>query len=388
MIAMKNLTFERTVRKTFHFFKRNILLIEKWYIRYHLKIGTILSKEMLDSNLNLADKVLLKTNHRNVRVGLVKSGEYKDFNGYIENREYWPKYERFLKNNNINYSFFDIHSSNWQKEAESFDIVIWPCENSPHVLSEAKSKIYFLEKYMKVTCFPSFEELWSYEDKVHASYTYKHFGLPAVDTFTSNSKKDSLQYINKASFPIIAKLSAGSSSCGVEKLNNKSKAINYINTVFSEQGRKTYWQSLKQKNYVYFQKYINDAKFDLRIIVVGNKIFGYYRFAKTGDFRASGSGLVEKKQLPEKAMRIAINAKSLLNVNSLAVDMLFSEKEQQYLIIETSIFFGIDTPEQLIISGKPGYYEYNNDEFIFKEGRFWIQELTLEAFFNSYVKQK
>ena len=301
-------------------------------------------------------------------------------------RDSFPKYERFLINNKIPYSIYDIGSSKWQDEAEKLDVVIWQPNSSPDIQAEAKSKIYFLERYCGKKCFPSYDEIWSYEDKVRSSFLYRHFRLPAVPTFTTNSKEDALKFLNVATFPIISKITTGSSSYGVLKLKNKKEAVRYVNACFSEKGRKTYWPFERQKNYVYFQKFINDANYDLRIIVVGNKIFGYYRYPKPGDFRASGSGVLEKKTLPEQAMTIAIGVKKILKSTSLVVDMVYSEKEEKYYIIETSIFCGIDTSAQLVIDGKAGYYEYTGEEFIFKEGRFWIQELTLEEFFYSLMK--
>lgn len=361
---------------------------KKWEKRQLKNSGMIIPISEMDNFLNTADKILLSNKIEKFRVGLVKDLDYLKSDDYFVNRADWPKYERFLKNNNICYSFFDIRSSNWLEAAEEFDIIIWHLYSSPSSRAEAESKIYFLEKYLKKICFPSFEEMWSYENKVRASYLYTYYGLPSVPTFITNSKIDAIRFLNEAKFPIISKITTGSTSYGVIKLKNKKTAVKFVNSCFSDIGRKTYWPFVRQKNYVYFQKFIEDAKYDLRIIIVGNKFFGYYRYAKKGDFRASGAGIVEKKALPEEAMRIALNAKSVLKSTSLAIDMVYSESERQYYIIETSIFFGIDTPEQLIVNGKPGYYEYANDTFIFKEGRFWIQELALQCFFNDLIEEK
>ena len=62
----------------------------------------------------------------------------------------------------------------------------------------------------------------------------------------------------------------------------------------------------------------------------------------------------------------------------MGVDLLYSNKDKKYYIIETSLFNQIDTPEQLVIDGVPGYYDISDiDNIKFKEGRFWIQELIL-----------
>ena len=362
---------------------RGSKLFNVWEFGKLKRNGSILPKAEMDNFLNTANKVLLSSVPKDIHVGLVQDLQNPSIQNYFAIRADWPKFERFLKNNEISYEFFDIRSSSWIDEAYKFDIIIWHSYSAPYTQEEAKSKIYFLEKYLRKICYPSYNELWSYEDKIRSSYLYTHLKIQSLPTFTTNSKLDALRFITEASFPIISKISTGSSSHGIVKIKDRRTACKYVNSSFSDAGRETYWPFIRQKNYVYFQEFVNDAKFDLRVIVVGNKLFGYYRYAKSGDFRASGAGIIEKKALPEEAMRIAVQTKNLIGSTSLAVDMLYSETDRKYYIIETSIFCGIDTAEQLVVDGKPGYYEYVNDSFIFKEGKFWIQELTLAEFFKS-----
>jgi glutathione synthase/RimK-type ligase-like ATP-grasp enzyme len=372
--------------KIFRYIRRKIKPINNLYIKYQLKLHSIIPVSKMEDLLNSADKVIINNCCEDLNVGLIKSDENIDYIGYIDRRSNWPKYERFLKNNRIRYSFFNPHKSNWQNEASKYNLIIWESNCAPHMLAEARSKIYFLEKFMNVKCFPNYHELWSYEDKINASYIFKHFNLPAISTFVSFSHDEARSYIRSAIYPIVSKISTGSASVGVIKLKNKNKATKYVDKCFSDRGKKTCWPYLRQKNYVYFQEFVNDAKYDLRIIMVDNMIFGYYRYPKIGDFRASGSGITEKKELPEEAMKLAVITKEKMNITNLATDLLYSQSKQRYFIIETSIFIGIDTCEQLVINGVSGYYEYNDNKFTFKEGKFWIQELALRSYLSSLIK--
>lgn len=366
--------------------KKNPFL-NKWYIKRLQKKGVIIPLCDIDIFLNEANEVIIQKPLENFKVGLVRQQEDYISENYFTKRAYWPQYERFLKNNKISYTYYDIHSSRWMVDSKEFDIILWHPYYTPDIHEEAKTKIYFLEKYLGKRCFPSFDELWSYEDKVKNHYILEHFNFPCVPTFVTNSKKEAIEFINNTDFPIISKIANGSSSKGVHRISNKKEAINYINSCFSDIGLKTYWPFMRQKNYVYFQKYITDSEFDLRIILVGSKIFGYYRYPKPGDFRASGAGIIEMRELPEIAMKTALSVKDKLKVSInpplLAIDMVYSTKLNVYYIIETSIFCGVDTPDQLVINGISGYYEYIDDKFLFKEGRYWIQELALELFFSS-----
>lgn len=381
---MRSITLNNIKHNLFHSIKGIFPQLGSFYLKYHLKKGTIMSYSDLENFMDLWDKVNVLID-RDINVGLVKIPDNADFPGYIELVQYWPRYERFLKYNIIPYSFYNIQLSTWQKEAEKYDVIIWSIYSSPHYLNDAKAKIYFLEKYMKKKCFPSYDEIWPYEDKVRNSYMFKHFNLPLIDTFVTHSKEEALSFINNTAFPIISKITTGSGSKGVIKLDNKKEAAKYIRTIFSEKGRKTYWQGLRQKDYIYLQKFVDDATFDLRVIVVGNKLLGYYRYPKEGDFRASGANKIVMKEIPEEAMRIAIKTTELFETAILAVDMVYSTRENKYYIIETSINIQVDNGEELIIDGKPGYYEFLDNKFTFKEGKFWIQELALEQFFKKIM---
>ena len=54
------------------------------------------------------------------------------------------------------------------------------------------------------------------------------------------------------------------------------------------------------------------------------------------------------------------------------------------MIIESSIFFGIETAEQLKVNDVPGYYLYEDNKFIFEEGKYWVQDLAIEIFLKEW----
>jgi len=349
--------------------------VEKYYINKKVNAGVFIPKNKLGENLNKAE--IVKINPSDIKVGLVKDGI--EMGEFIDNRSYYPKYERFLKNNSIKYEYYDIYKSDWLDKGKDFDIIIWHTDSDPVTQDIATNKIYVLEKLMKKKCLPSFHEIWTYEDKINAHYLYKYFKLPAIPTFVTHSKEEALEYIEKTEFPIISKIATGSGSQGVVKIKNKKQAKKIINHAFSLKGAKTYFPFQRQKNYVLFQEFIEDATFDLRVIVIGNKLFGYYRFPNKGDFRASGAGNYKKKEIPVEALDLAYQVKELFHARFLATDFLYSNNRKKFLIIESSIFIGVDTCEQLVVNGKPGYYErIKESEYVFKEGRYWIQELTIK----------
>ena len=67
-----------------------------------------------------------------------------------------------------------------------------------------------------------------------------------------------------------------------------------------------------------------------------------------------------------------------------AVDFL-ETADHKYLIIETSQFIGIETPQQTKVNDVSGIYVYDEskNKFDFIEGDYWLQELDLKVLFES-----
>jgi glutathione synthase/RimK-type ligase-like ATP-grasp enzyme len=358
---------------------KRLLRKTSFYKKHSLKRKRVVKYSDVDIFLNEAPVLNLGLELKEKpNVGIIKTQESVLGKDYVNPKASWLRYERFCKNNDIPYGFFDITRSNWMTEAEKYDIIICHTESNPAYQEMIESKIYILENLMGKFCFPSYHEVWQYEDKNRANYLYQHYGLPTIPTYVTQNKEEAFDLIDKVGYPFITKTTIGAGSSGVRKIKTRSEAVKMINSIFCHNGLKTQYPYQRQKDYLYVQKFIDDATFDLRIMSVGNMAFGYYRYPNKGDFRASGAGNTEKKAIPEDALKLAIEVRDKLKSRQMGVDLLYSYKDKKYYIIETSLFNQIDTPEQLVIDGVPGYYDISDiDNIKFKKGRFWIQELIL-----------
>jgi glutathione synthase/RimK-type ligase-like ATP-grasp enzyme len=336
-----------------------------------------------DKNLNDAKEILLDSTvqvGRNVNVGLIKDSDRKP---------YYTKFEKFLKNNKIPYEYFDIHSSSWVEDARKLDMIIWRPMSSPWEIEEAREKIYFLERYCNKLVYPSFAEIMFYEKKILQYYILKNEGFPVIGTFISHDYDEVLRWIEKTQYPFVSKINTGAGSQGVSLVKNKNQAKRLTENIFRA-GEATYWPFLKQKNYVFFQNYMENKGFDLRVTVIDeNNIFGYFRKIPAGDFRASGMNLILKKELPREPIKTALDITKRLNFTNLSVDFLQSVKDDKFYIIEASNFIKIETDEQLKVNGIPGKYQYvkETDNLTFEEGKYWIQELILKRFFEKHFSR-
>jgi glutathione synthase/RimK-type ligase-like ATP-grasp enzyme len=358
---------------------KRILRKTGFYRKRFLRNRTAVKYFEVDIFLNEAPVLKLDVDlKKKPKVAIIKTQESLLGKDYVNPKASWLRYERFCKNNEITYGFLDITRSNWMDEAEKYDMIICHTESNPAYQEMIESKIYILENLMGKFCFPSYHEVWQYENKNRANYLYDYFRLPKIPTYVTQNREEAFELIEEVGYPFITKTTIGAASTGVRKIKTRSEAVKMINSIFCHNGLKTQYPYQRQKDYFYIQKFINDARFDLRIMLVGDMAFGYYRYPNQGDFRASGAGNYEKKAIPDDALRLAIDVRNKLNSRLMGIDLLYSETNKKYYIIETSLFNQIDTPEQLVIDGVPGYYDISDiDNIRFKEGKFWIQELIL-----------
>lgn len=306
----------------------------------------------------------------------------KDFDPY----PHWTKTCRFLENNNFQYDFLDILSSDWINQAKSYDVITGIVSNEHYHLLELRRKYYILENYLGKKCYPSLKHLQLYEDKTLEAFIAQTNGIPFAPTHYFTKEEEALNAIRELQYPQVSKIDPGSGSMGIELITNLKKARKVVNQSFSPRGRTTQSLYFRQKNYVYFQDFIPNDGFDIRVIVIDEYIFGFYRKVLKGDFRASGMNLVEKRDLPESAIRIARDLYKKIGSPLLAVDMVHG-LDGQYYIIEFSPLCQLRDPERLHVNGVPGAYVFSDDKCHFIPGKFWLCELALRQFLvNEYIK--
>jgi enolase/glutathione synthase/RimK-type ligase-like ATP-grasp enzyme len=298
----------------------------------------------------------------------------------------WTKYQRFCETNGFTFGFLQIHEHDWLEQARQHDMVIGHPFSSPNRLEEIWRKTYILEHWLGKYCYPSTADLALYEDK-HVQHDILHvLGLPVVPSWISYDREDALRLAAKLEYPVVSKLITAAGSRGVELLKNRAAAERAIRRAFSARGRYWHWPYLRQKDYILFQKLITTDGYDVRVMCLGNMLFGYYRRPRPGDFRASGSGLVEKRSIPESILRLAHSTAEALQSPYLSVDCLVSASGEPF-ITEVSHFNVIESAEQLHVEGVPGVYIMEQAGTIrFSPGRFWVQELALKRACEEYAR--
>jgi len=288
--------------------------------------------------------------------------------GFFANR--WVDY---CKKNNIEYKLVNAYDSDIIKQIEDCTAFMWHHSNYDYRDALfAKQLLYSLEQRgMKV--FPNFKTTWHFDDKVGQKYLLEAIGAPLVPPYVFYAKKEALDWINKTDFPKVFKLRGGSGSSNVKLVKNNKQAkklilkafgkgfsqfdkINHLKLRYANYkgGKENFLAVIKgiirlfigtnyskmyvkEKGYVYFQDFIPNNSFDIRIVVVGDKAFALKRLVRKGDFRASGGGniIYDKNQIDERCVKIAFEVNEKIKSQSIAYDFV-SDKGNNPLIVEIS----------------------------------------------------
>jgi glutathione synthase/RimK-type ligase-like ATP-grasp enzyme len=286
--------------------------------------------------------------------------------------DYWIAY---CIKNSIKWKSVNCYATDILNQLEDCDALMWHFNHkSPKASKFAKQLLFSIQASGK-SVFPNYNTVWHFDDKVGQKYLLESLKAPLVPVYIFYSKKDAIEWSNQTTFPKVFKLRNGAGSDNVRLVKSKREALNLINIAFSK-GFKQYdaLKNLKERyrkyklgktsfrdllkgvirlvyttdyarmtdreiGYVYFQDFIPNNDYDIRIIVIGEKAFGIKRMVRKNDFRASGSGNIyyEKQHFGDETVGIAFDISKRLKSQCTAFDFVYDNKIP--LIVEISYGF-------------------------------------------------
>ncbi|EFK96825.1 conserved hypothetical protein [sediment metagenome] len=273
----------------------------------------------------------------------------------------------------------NINCDGWIEKLEKYDAILWPpgcmgVKPSSHL----KEKIFFIQNHMKKLIVPNYESTWHFESKVAQSYIFNFHKIPSPRTVATFSLNNAKSLLNNEEYPLVFKKSSDAASRGVRLVKNSMKA-KYLAWKSLYTG--LWWKAARRilhldhkDNVVYWQEFIPKNECDLRITAIGRKwAFGFWRWNRPNDFRASGSGLIDYvKPIPENAINLCLDLNIKHNFDSMAYDIVF--KEGNPVIVEICYTY-VDKA----IYNSPGHYERcDNGNLTYKMGKTWPQQLWVQ----------
>lgn len=327
----------------------------------------------------------------------------------------WVKY---CKKHSIDFVLIDIFSSNAINELEDCDALFWHLSHEKFNDALVGMGLMSALETKGLYVFPSPAQLWHFDDKLAQKYFFELHGFPIPKTDVFFNKTEAQEYLSRAKFPIIGKLRRGSASSNVFLIESASKGKALVNKAFSKgfplynlsnrykdklykskglkekSGVLLKWiyrhffppayskKSARENGYFMFQEFIPNSGEDIRVAVVGDRAVALKRKVRSGDFRASGSGVLDfpNDQLDKTYIDLAFQIVDKLGVSSMGVDFIESI-EGEIKVIEMSFGF----PSENFLDGSEGSWNRNLE---FKKEPIRLQEWMMEQALKSRPKIK
>lgn len=318
--------------------------------------------------------------------------------------ERWIEY---CKKEQIDYKIVNCYDSDIIAQLKDCEALMWHHHHANFKDVLIAKKILFALEHAGVKIFPDFRTSWHFDDKVAQKYLLEAIGAPLAPSYVFYDKKEALLWAKNTTYPKVFKLKGGAGSANVKLVRTKADCVKLINKAFGcgfsqfdqwgyFKERFNKWRTGKdtllgvtkgfarlfiptdyakmqarEKGYAYFQEFIPNNKFDIRIVVVGDKAFAVKRMVRENDFRASGSSnpVYDKEQISIACVKIAFKLNKKLKSQSIGYDFVF-EKNGEPLIVEIGYGFAIEFYDPC-----PGYWDSNLNWY---EGQFNPQEWMVE----------
>jgi hypothetical protein len=271
---------------------------------------------------------------------------------------------------------------------------------------------------MGLAVFPSTDTCWSFDNKVAQKYQLEAAGAPVPQTDCFFSEAAALEWIETAGFPRVVKLLRGAGSSNVRLVRDREEARALVRRAFAggltgagilpsdahlllarakarhdlvgvvRRLPKTlaqHWRNRRrephERGYIYFQEFLPDNPFDVRVTVVGRRAFAFTRNVRPNDFRASGSGSIDysRDRIDPECLRVAFRVAARLRLQSAAFDFVF-DREHRPRVLEVSFGF---IPK--IVFDGPGYWD---EDLRFTEGHFWPQDAMLDDLVDAIAARR
>lgn len=270
----------------------------------------------------------------------------------------------YCEKNKIDYKIVNAYDSDIISQLSDCDAFMWHHAHYDYRdCLFAKQLIFALNLIGKKTV-PSVYSDWHFDDKLTQKYALEAIGAPVIKSYVFYDAKSAMQWVETASFPKVFKTRCGAGSSNVRLVKDKRDAKKLIKQAFSTKGFPnqdylnlakmsfikicggkndlynfcrnailTVFPSLcrdkrnlmhNEKGYVYFQDFIKNDGYDIRVVVVGDRAFAIKRLCRENDFRASGSGriLFDKKYFDEKVIRLSFDLSKKLKADLINFDFI------------------------------------------------------------------
>lgn len=323
--------------------------------------------------------------------------------------QHWISY---CKEKGIAYKIVNCYEDDIIQQLQDCDALMWHHHHTSFKDVFSAKLILFSMEQVGMKVFPNFNTAWFFDNKVAQKYLLESIKEASmVPSYVFYNKKTAINWVKSTAHPKVFKLKGGAGGSNVRLSANEHQSLKLINRAFGRgfsqtnrfgnlkerfrnfrNGKDNFTGLLKgiarffvsteftrlssrEKGYVYFQDFIPNNSFDIRVIVINDKAFAIKRLTRKDDFRASGSGDIihDKNAIDTKCLKIAFEVNTLLKSQCIGFDFVF-DKDNNPLIIEMGYGFSISPYDDC-----PGYWDSHLNWY---EGKFNPQYWMIENLIN------
>jgi glutathione synthase/RimK-type ligase-like ATP-grasp enzyme len=313
-----------------------------------------------------------------------------------------PRWRADLEANGVRVSEVDVWRHDILRQLRGVHGLMWRFAQYSDHRQLARRLLPALERYGGIELYPDQNTAWHYDDKIAQAYAFELLEIPHPRTWVFYTRGNAEEWLAEADFPLVMKLATGAGSSNVRLIKSAREANRWLDLLFGGgvesfdeaalpkplrraaragaevvAGRalysEKYWD--RHKNYALFQQFCPGNDFDTRIAVCGKLAFGFRRFNREGDFRASGSGQLD--YTPEKVdpafIEIAFSIAEKLQLQAVSIDGLYDPDGRPCV---GEISYTCDSP---VVYDCPGGW---NRDLGWHSGNYWLADLQAADFLS------
>lgn len=322
-----------------------------------------------------------------------------------------PRWARLLLEAGHEVRWVDVRRSDIIEQLSCCHAFMWRWAHFDGMSRIARRLLPVVERELKIAVYPDQNTCWHYDDKIAQAYLLKSLDIPVPKTWIWFDRDSAIEWALGARYPVVLKLAGGAGSSNVKLIKNSTEACLWIERMFKFVIRGLDeavaeplmgWSRIKsatriamnginrpmfdngfepQTGYVLFQEFLDGNTHDTRVTVIGDRAFGFRRFNRPNDFRASGSGNLDMdpSQIDERFIRLGFLTARMTRSQSCAIDGLYSDGqcvvgEISYTYVSSAIH---DCPGRWKLTGDP-----LTGKLIWEEGRMWPEEAQVSDFLD------
>lgn len=296
----------------------------------------------------------------------------------------------------------------WE-ELDGCEALLWSLNQDDPIDLEFARSILLAVKKRGIRVFPDHATAWHFDDKVAQKYLLEAVGAPLVDTWTFFSRGQALEFLERAEYPLVFKLRRGAGSINVRLVRDAGEGKALAARMFGRgmpthpiaagasralqragqarpgagslvaRGRRAaqaMWRKSvggpRERGYLLLQRFVPDNERDVRVTIIGDRAFVFFRGVRPNDFRASGSGRIvypDAADVPLDMVEEAFRVTRAIGSQSLACDFVRDTESGRPLLLEIS--FSFVAP---LIEACPGYL---TPDLEWKDGSFRPADMVM-----------